>query len=58
MTNTIHTLENINTIAKVIMNVNSRVKRNYAEYLAECWLVGDWHGDDLSKVKEKARNEA
>ena len=55
MTKTFNTLENLNKFATQIMNANSRVDRNYAEYLAECWMM---ECDTIEEMKEKIRTEA
>ena len=55
MTKTFNTLENLNKFATQIMNVNSRVDRDYAEYLAECWMM---ECDTEKEMVEKIKNEA
>lgn len=56
MTITINTLENINTIANILMNnEEADVARQEAESLAEFWLCGKWHKDDLNEVKKMAK---
>lgn len=36
-------------------NEEADVTRQEAENLAESWLCGKWHGDDLNEVKKMAR---
>lgn len=55
MTKTFNTLENLNKFATQIMKVNSRVDRQYAEYLAECWMH---ECDTVEEMENKIKTEA